>query len=54
MSPEVVAVLSPYLTAHINRLGVYSLQFDQDPEPITYDLPLAVVRPPVPLTIASL
>jgi hypothetical protein len=54
MSPEVLAVLSPYLTAHINRLGLYSLQFDQEPEPIDYDLPLAVVRHPPPLTIMSL
>lgn len=27
ISAEVLAVLSPYLTAHINRLGLYSLQF---------------------------
>jgi TnpA family transposase len=54
ISPAALAVLSPYPTAHINRLGLYSLQFAQEPEPIDYDLPLAVVRPPAPLTIASL
>jgi TnpA family transposase len=54
ISAEALAVLSPYLTAHINRLGVYSLQFDQEPEPIDYDLPLAVVRHPALLTDASL
>jgi hypothetical protein len=54
ISPEALAVLSPYPTAHINRLGLYSLQFDQEPEPIDHDLPLAVVRHPAPLTVASL
>ena len=54
ISAEALAVLSPYLTAHINRLGVYSLQFDQEPEPIDYDLPLVVVRHPALLTDASL
>jgi Tn3 transposase DDE domain-containing protein len=54
ISAEAVAILSPYPTAHINRLGVYSLQFDQEPEPIDYDLPLAVIRHPSPLTFASL
>jgi len=54
ISAEVLAVLSPYLTAHINRLGLYSLQFDQEPEPIDYDLPLTVVQHPAPLTVAFL
>jgi len=42
ISAEALAALSPYPTAHINRLGVYSLQFDQEPDPIEYDLPLSV------------
>jgi TnpA family transposase len=54
ISAEALAVLSPYLTAHINRLGLYSLQFDQEPEPIDYELPLVVVRHPALLTDASL
>jgi len=36
--------LSPYQTRHVNRFGQYTLQLDRIPEPIAYDLPLAVVR----------
>jgi TnpA family transposase len=34
---EVLAVLSPYQTAHINRFGNYSLNFGRDPQPIQLD-----------------
>ena len=39
ITAEMLAVLSPYPTAHLNRLGRYSLQLDQVPDPIEYDLP---------------
>ena len=34
---EVLAVLSPYQTAHINRFGNYLLNFGRDPQPIQLD-----------------
>ncbi|NOT55343.1 MAG: Tn3 family transposase, partial [Deltaproteobacteria bacterium] len=54
ISAEALAHLSPYPTAHINRLGLYSLQFDQVPAPIEYDLPLSVFPQPPPLTSSPL
>jgi TnpA family transposase len=44
VSAEALAVLSPYQTAHINRLGHYTLHLDREPEPIEYDLPLSVLQ----------
>jgi TnpA family transposase len=38
VSAEVLAALSPYLTEHINRLGVYTLDLEQEPSPLDYDL----------------
>jgi hypothetical protein len=38
VSAEVLAALSPYLTEHINRLGVYTLDLEQEPPPLDYDL----------------
>ena len=37
ISDNVLAVLSPYQTAHINRFGNYSLNFGRDPQPIHLD-----------------
>jgi hypothetical protein len=37
ISDEILAVLSPYQTAHINRFGSYSLNFGRDPKPIHSD-----------------
>ena len=54
VSAEALAVLSPYQTAHINRLGLYTLQLDQVPDPIEYALPLSVFRQPAPLAVAAL
>ncbi len=34
ISDEVLLVLSPYQTNHINRFGNYSLNFGRDPEPV--------------------
>ncbi|MDQ2843511.1 MAG: Tn3 family transposase [Acidobacteriota bacterium] len=34
ISDEILAVLSPYQTSHINRFGNYSLNFGRDPEPV--------------------
>jgi hypothetical protein len=45
---EMLAVLSPCPTAHLNRLGRYTLQLDQVPDPIEYDLPDSLF-PPVSL-----
>jgi hypothetical protein len=40
VTPEVIARLSPYKTAHIHRFGQYALRFDQLPQPMTEDLRL--------------
>jgi hypothetical protein len=45
ISAEALAFLSPYQTRHVNRFGQYTLQLERIPEPVKYDLPLAVVRP---------
>lgn len=45
ISAKALTFLSPYQTRHVNRFGQYTLQLDRIPEPIAYDLPLAVVRP---------
>ena len=37
ISDEVLAVLSPYQTAHINRFGNYSMNFGRDPQPVHVD-----------------
>ncbi len=34
ISDEILAVLSPYQTSHINRFGSYSLNFGRDPEAV--------------------
>ena len=54
VNAEALAVLSPYQTAHINRLGHYTLQLDRAPEPIEYDLPLSVFRRPMPQVLSAL
>jgi hypothetical protein len=37
ISDQILAVLSPYQTAHINRFGNYSLNFSRDPQPVHLD-----------------
>ena len=54
VNAEALAVLSPYQTAHINRLGRYTLQLDREPEPIEYDLPFSVFQRPVPQVLSAL
>lgn len=41
VTPEDVAALSPYVTAHIKRFGDYSVDVDTIPEPYEMELPLA-------------
>jgi len=33
---------------------LYTLQLDQEPDPIEYDLPLSVFQQPAPLAVAAL
>jgi len=40
LDPEAVAALSPYRTAHLNRLGHYTLDVTRVPLPLEYDLPI--------------
>jgi TnpA family transposase len=54
VNADALAVLSPYQTAHINRLGLYTLQLDREPEPIEYDLPLSVFQRPLPQVLTTL
>lgn len=35
---EAIAVLSPYLTWHINRFGLYQLDAERQPLPINFEL----------------
>jgi hypothetical protein len=49
VTAEMLAVLSPYPTAHLNRLRRYTLQLDQVPDPIEYDLPDSLFPPVSPL-----
>jgi hypothetical protein len=49
VTAEMLAVLSPYPTAHLNRLGRYTLHLDQVPDPIEYDLPDSLFPPVSPL-----
>jgi hypothetical protein len=53
LSAETLAVLSPSLTAHITRLGLSTLQFDQEPEPSEYELPLSIFQQPAPLAVSA-
>ena len=43
VTPEVVRRLSPYLTGHVNRFGVYHLELDRQPPAIDYKLPILSV-----------
>ena len=36
ITPEVLAALSPYRTAHINRFGEYTLDFDREVLPMDF------------------
>src|SRR5262249_9151599 len=54
VTTEMLAVLSPYPTAHLNRLGRYTLQLDQVPDPIEYDLPDALFPPVSSFDLSSL
>jgi TnpA family transposase len=40
VEPDAVAVLSPYLRAHITRVGQYNLDLSRTPAPIDYELPI--------------
>ena len=37
ITPEVLAGLSPYRTAHINRLREYTLDFEREVLPLDFD-----------------
>jgi TnpA family transposase len=54
VNAEALAVLSPYQTAHINRLGRYTLQLDREPEPIEYDFLFSVFQKPMPQVLSTL
>ena len=38
ITPEILEWLSPYKTGHLNRFGLYELQFDNVPPPIPEDM----------------
>ena len=40
LSAEVVSRLSPYLTGHVNRFGMYQLEIGRQPPAIDYKLPI--------------
>jgi TnpA family transposase len=40
LSAEALSRLSPYLTGHVNRFGVYHLELDRHPPAIDYKLPI--------------
>jgi hypothetical protein len=43
LSAEVLGRLSPYLTSHVNRFGIYHLELDRQPPAIDYKLPILSV-----------
>lgn len=43
--PEAIAVLSPYLTQHVNRFGLYHLDLERQPQAIHYDVPISTKSP---------
>ena len=43
--PEAIAALSPYLTWHINRFGLYELDAKRQPLPIRFDLAFEKIEP---------
>lgn len=43
--PEAIAELSPYLTQHVNRFGLYHLDLQRQPQAIHYDVPISIKRP---------
>jgi TnpA family transposase len=46
-SADALALISPYLTRHINRFGHYTVNLDRTPDPVEYELPLSVFTPPL-------
>ena len=40
VNPEAVAALSPYIRAHITRVGQYTLDLSRTPPPLDYNLPI--------------
>ena len=45
ISAEALALISPYLTRHVNRFGHYAMNLDRTPDPVEYELPLSVFTP---------
>jgi hypothetical protein len=43
LSAEVLSRLSPYLTSHVNRFGIYHLELDRQLPAIDYKLPILSV-----------
>jgi len=41
LEAEALAELSPYLTQHVNRFGLYHLDLERQPQAINYDVPIA-------------
>jgi hypothetical protein len=41
-----LAELSPYLTQHVNRLGLYHLDLERQPQAINYDVQIATKSSP--------
>jgi TnpA family transposase len=46
LEAEALAELSPYLTQHVNRFGLYHLDLERQPQAINYDVPIATKSSP--------
>nr|WP_239112715.1 transposase [Halomicronema sp. CCY15110] len=46
LEAEALAELSPYLTQHVNRLGLYHLDLERQPPVINYAVPITTKRSP--------
>jgi len=40
INPDPVAVLSPYITQHIIRFGLYQVDRNRQPKPLMYEVPI--------------
>ena len=45
INPEALAVVVPYLIAHINRFGQFPLNTERIPDPVEYEPPCVTLAP---------
>jgi hypothetical protein len=46
LEAEALAELSPYLTQHVNRFGLYHLDLERQPQALNYDVPINTKNSP--------